>query len=685
MTKEKQKTQDSPSPTATLGKADPTKDFTVWANGLVESNVDNLSKAQFALLKSQIAEVEGLPVERQLPPDPTQPTIIRSEGDLAQLAAAVGQTQQVTINLLTTSDSCRDGEIVGMGLAIENSTFYVPLHHRFRDSGGIRPDQLPAPKVFLTLRLHDKELVAHDAKSELRWLQHYNPKQHKFDWDTRLAGKLLQPSQSVDLESLATRELDVPAWRLNSERNDEISFRPIDEVARSCAKNCWYTSLLSNQQRKDERIELLMRDVEIPLAPTVTQMEDAGYQVDVESLQRNQQTIELELQELKRQIADLSGDEEFNPNSSKQLQNLLFVQLGLESKEVTSTGQKSVGDSVLSRFVDEHGVVEPIRKYRKLSKLRSTFQAVSNGVDPDGRLRVRFDQLAAETGRIASKSLIQTLPKAGPFNIRNCFKAASDCLIVKADFAQQELCVLAFIAGEKNMLDALAKGTDLHGLAAVMVFNLDCEANDVKRHYPEQRDKIKAIQFGLIYGQSAFTLASDLGISRQDAEELVEEYFSQFPAVKAFIQEVHGKVVGDGYIDDMFLRRRYLPDAKLAVPRRQSVERNEIFGQVKKAKRAAQNFVVQGPAATITKLAMIRCDQRIQDSYGEAARLILTLHDELQFEVHENVADKFAGELPQLMCELEWAGEKLPIPLAVEVEVGPSWGETSPWTGGQNG
>jgi DNA polymerase-1 len=424
-----------------------------------------------------------------------------------------------------------------------------------------------------------------------------------------------------------------------------------------------------------------MNEVELPLLPVVVAMEEAGYPVDVDHFHRLRAQLEPQIEEVKTSIQSIAGAG-FNPNSGPQVGGLLFGTLGLESKKETASGAQSTDGETLELLRDRHRVVPMLLRFRELNKILTTYCRIPDQVDADGRLRVEFNQLAADTGRFSSPSVIQTLPKDDQFGIRNAFRASAGHLIVGADFSQQELNILAQVSGDRNMLAALTDGVDLHGLAAVKVFALDCAANEVKAKHPEKRAQVKVIQFGLLYGKSAHSLARDLNIAVEAAQKLLEDYFRQFPAVQKLIEGVHQAVVRDGYVDDCFGRRRQLPDAQRRIPRkkfsRMSDEEKAILRAVEAAKREAQNFVIQGAAATITKLAMIRCHRHITTDHPDI-KLILTLHDELHFEVPAPLVDHFAAELPELMCNLNLERFGLKVPLAVEVKAGAAWGTMAPW------
>jgi DNA polymerase-1 len=303
---------------------------------------------------------------------------------------------------------------------------------------------------------------------------------------------------------------------------------------------------------------------------------------------------------------------------------------------------------------------------------------------------VGFNQLAAETGRFSAKGSIQNIPKNDEFGLRNAFRAPPGWRIIKADYKQQELRVLAQVAADKNMKEAIKNGVDLHGLAATKVFQLDCSPNEVEEKYPAERDRIKSVQFGIVYGRGPHNLARALSIPKEDAQRLIQDYFREFPAVKRFVDQIHRRVARDGFIDDIFGRRRYLPDAARKASRkkyeRMTREEKETVRKISAGKREAQNFVIQGASATITKLAMIRCHPRITTQYRGNVEMILTLHDELQFLAREDVVPQFAAELPGLMCDLDLQKRfGFTVPMEVDVKVGPSWGEATKWKGGQDG
>jgi DNA polymerase-1 len=433
--------------------------------------------------------------------------------------------------------------------------------------------------------------------------------------------------------------------------------------------------------------KFLMNEVEMPLIPVVADMEDAGYRIDRAYFDELRTRLEPEIEQVLERLRQFAG-KDFNPASPDQMRKLLYEKLKVKVTKRTASGEASTDKTVLRRAAAEHEVARDITRYRKLNKILTTYASIPQQIGEDGRLHVSFNQLDAKTGRFSSDSIIQTIPKDDEFQIRKGFVAGADHRIVGADYNQQELRVLAQRSGDKTMKAAIKAGVDLHGLAAVKVFGLDCEPNQVETMYKTERHRVKSIQFGLIYGRSAYSLAEELGITGEEAGHLIEDYFKQFPDVKRFIDGVHKRLLRDGYVDDVFGRRRHFPVVMIRPPRKDwrfmTDEDRVLVRKISAAKREAQNFVIQGASATITKLAMIRCHRHITSEHPDI-RMLLTLHDELQFEVPCGLVDHFAGELPGLMCDLGLERFGFDVLMKVEVKTGPSWGELKKWEGATYG
>jgi DNA polymerase I len=660
--------------------------ITQWAQGLIEAVSDKVPPAELAILRSQTNALDCTPgVSLSLPPDPTRPTIVRDQDALRTLAAKINLAPEVVVDLETSSLDPRSGVIVGIGLAIHEGTFYIPVSHSF-ENGTLRPNQLSLAEALTALRLQDKPLINHNDKFEIKWLRHHGNITCQFVWDTMIAARLLHSNLSAELKEVAARELDVPDWDMPKADKQRIQFLPIERVAGYCAKDCLYSLMLCRRQQACLINSFLMNEVEMPLVEVVAAMEETGYLVSVGFFHDLRARLEPEAAELLTAIRKRAKNADFNPNSHEQLRKFLFEKLKLKPVAWTKRGDPSTKGNVLERLRPGKNkeVVDQLIRLRKLSKIVSTYCTVPDKLSGDGRFRVDFNQLAAETGRFSSPSLIQTIPKKNDeFGIRKGFVARDGYMIVGADFKQQELRVLAQVSKDKNLRKAINDNIDMHGFAAVKIYGLKCEPNEVEDKHPEKREAIKSIQFGIIYGRTAHGLAGVLNIGKEEAERLIEDYFKQFPGVKRFVQQVHADLMRDGYIDDVFGRRRHFPEVKRKVPRKRyqqfTEEEKKVLSSINAAKRQAQNFVIQGASATITKLAMNRCHKHITAKYGDAIRMLLTLHDELQFEVCADLVPEFAGELPGLMCNLGLERFGFTVHMAVDVKVGPSWGEMVKW------
>ena len=411
-------------------------------------------------------------------------------------------------------------------------------------------------------------------------------------------------------------------------------------------------------------MNFLMEKVEMTLVPVVAELEANGYLIDCDHFTGLKARLEPEKALILADIQAIAGWM-INPASPKQLSKLLYTDLGLQVSSTTEKGDPSSDKKGLDSLRDAHPVVGKILEHKKIDKIISTYCSFPDEVDDDSRLRPEYKQMGAITGRFTATKKIHTLPKKDNYGIRNGFIAPTGFKIVGADFDQQELFVLASVSGDKAMLEAIDSGVDLHGLVAKKVFALDCEPNEVKDLHNKKRDQVKAIQFGIIYGRSAQSLAKELSLTVEEAEGLVKAYFKSFPKVEAFIENSHIFAKRNGYIVDVFGRSRVLPDA-------QRTGRSE-FGLLNASLREAQNFPIQAAASTVTKLAMIQCHNHIREFHPQI-KMILSLHDELQFEVPDDEVEHFAAELPALMTDLGVESFGFKIPFKVTVTSGQSWG-----------
>ena len=400
----------------------------------------------------------------------------------------------------------------------------------------------------------------------------------------------------------------------------------------------------------------LYRDIELPLAYTLRDMERCGFLVDQEVLRQLGREYAQRIQEDRQQIYQLAG-EQFNLNSPKQLGDILFGKLGLTGGKKTSKGWSTTAD-ILEEMADRHPIVPLVLDYRKYFKLNSTYvEALLRLVGPDGRVRTQFDQTATATGRISSNEPnLQNIPvrTAEGRQIRRAFVAGPGHVLVDADYSQIELRVLAHMSQDRTLCDAFLRGQDIHRRTAAEVYGVP-----IGQVTGEMRSAAKAVNFGIIYGISDFGLARNIGCSRKEAAGFIERYFARYPQVKAFMDGQVALAKAQGYVTTLFGRRRYI--AELQSPNYNT--RN--FGQ-----RAAMNSPIQGTAADIIKLAMIRTQRALKEA-GLQARLILQVHDELIVEAPEGEKEAVAQLLRQSM---EGAAQ-LQAPLKADLSTGRDWHE----------
>ena len=495
-------------------------------------------------------------------------------------------------------------------------------------SGGLLPEeawQAVAPLM------KEEKLCVHDGKALLHMLSDQGLPLPVFFWDTMLGAYLRNPQEkSYALKNFARED----AWGVLT-------------LARKQEK-----------QLRREGMEKLMRDVEMPLLYVLFDMEQAGFRVDAEVLRGLGAEFTRAAEELKEEVYRLTGVRGFNLNSPQQLGKVLFETLDLPHGKKTQKGYSTDAET-LEKLADLHPCIEKILKYRQAVKLNSTYiDALLRKMDGSGRVHSYFDQTGTATGRISSSEPnLQNIPVRTEMGreIRKAFVAAPGCVLADADYSQIELRVMAHFSGDDAMVDAFRKGQDIHARTAAEVYGVPME--QVTR---DMRSSAKAVNFGLVYGISEFGLARNIGVSRREAADFIARYFRRYPGVKRFMDEAVKKGYDSGYAETMMGRRRQLPELKSSNANVRS------FGE-----RAAMNTPVQGTAADIIKLAMVRVHEALKKE-GLRARLILQVHDELLIEAPREEKERVAALLQKCMEEVF----ALKVPLVAEVKTGESWFET---------
>jgi DNA polymerase-1 len=485
----------------------------------------------------------------------------------------------------------------------------------------------------LVAALGTRPVVAHDAKA-------LGEVPAVLAHDTEVAAYLLEPARRA-----------YPFRELCEERGFATSVE--DPVAADAllahALAAWQRAQITERGLTD-----LLRDVELPLVRVLRDMEKAGSKLDVERLREISSRVKAEADELEREVFELVG-EEFTLGSPKQLEEILFGKLGLSRKRRGKTGY-STDARVLQAIRDEHPVIPKIERWRELTKLAQTYlDALPALLGPDHRLHTTFNQTAATTGRLSSNNPnLQNIPIRTPLGreIRACFVAEPGDLLVSADYSQVELRLLAHIAGEEVLKEIFRRGEDVHTATACRVFNVTPDQID-----PGMRSKSKMINYGIVYGLSAYGMADRLDIPQEEADEFIQRYMAGFPAVGRFIEETIEQGTEQGYVATLFGRRRQVPELRA---RRWDLR--------KQGERFAVNMVIQGTAADIMKVAMVNCVRALTEA-GVQSRLILQIHDELLFEGPEAEAE----QVKAIACEQMEAAFAMDPPLAVEAGIGHDW------------
>ncbi len=459
------------------------------------------------------------------------------------------------------------------------------------------------------------------------------------EFDTGLAGYLLDPNSSDYSISRLSQKYGTAVYQSSRECKAAVLIPLADRLKKE---------IEDNQQTK------LLNEIELPLARVLASMENAGFKVDKNGIAEYGVKLQKEIDELQAKIYE-QANTEFNINSPKQLASILFETLGLPAKKKTKSGY-STNAEVLEELKRYHPIIEDILNYRALAKLRSTYcDGLVKVIGADGRIHSSFNQTETRTGRISStEPNLQNIPVRTDRGkeLRRFFTAEDGCLLVDADYSQIELRVLAHIANDSNMLEAFRSGQDIHTSTAAKVFGLP-----ESMVTPMLRSRAKAVNFGIVYGIGAFSLSKDIGVSVKEADSYIKSYLALYSGIDRYMKDVVENAKRDGYVTTMFGRRRYLPELT------SSNHNMRSFGE-----RVARNMPIQGTAADIIKIAMIRVYDRLKKE-NMRSRLILQVHDELIVEAPEDEAEKAASLLSE---EMENAVE-LSLTLTADAGIGKTW------------
>mgnify|MGYP002783741304 CR=1 FL=1 len=617
--------------------------------------------------QSDAAVAEAAP-ELAAPPAERHYDTVSSGEALEHWIAKIDAAELTCFDTETTSLDPMEARIVGIALSITpHEAAYIPLAHRYPGA----PDQLDLDATLARLKPWFEDAsrakVAQNAKYDMHVLANHGIRVAGVAHDTLLQSYVLESHKPHDMDSMAMRHLGVKTILYEDVAGKGASQIGFDQVAVDTATaysaedadiTLQLHRTLSPQVVADERLARIYRDIEMPVMPVLLAMERHGVLIDARRLEAQSAELGQKMLVLEREAHEIAG-QPFNVNSPKQLQEILFEKQGLPILKKTPGGTPSTDEEVLEQLALDHPLPKRILEYRGLSKLKSTYtDKLPRMVKPaTGRVHTNYGQAVAVTGRLSStEPNLQNIPvrTAEGRRIREAFIAPEGHRIVSADYSQIELRIMAHLSGDEALLKAFREGADVHRATAAEIFGLTPD-----QVTSEQRRYAKVINFGLIYGMSAFGLASQLGIERSAAQQYMDRYFTRYPGVADYMQRTRQAAREAGYVETVFGRRLYLPDI-----------RAQNQGRRQGAERAAINAPMQGTAADLIKLAMVA----VHDWLGREklrSALVMQVHDELVLEVPEAELDLIRESLPRLMASVA----ELAVPLEADVGAGASWEE----------
>ena len=636
--------------------------FSMWLKQLGEIQEPEVVQ------EKEIVESPAQEKTTNLDIDSYSQSLILNEDDFSLLLTKLSNSEVFVFDLETNSLDYMQAEIVGLVFLMEKESYYVPIGHDYLDA----PVQLSRQRVMDALKpiLENKSIgkIGQNLKYDAHILANIEINLNGISDDTML--------KSYCLNSVATRHNmdDLSEYYLGHKTihyadvagsgKKQLTFNQvnIDEAMPYACEDVIVTNelnkLLDHKLERYPKLMALYQNIELPLIEIMLKLERNGALVDELSLFNQQVEIKAEMNSIQAQAFEIAGDE-FNLESPKQIQQILFSEegFGLEPKKKTAKGQPSTNEEALKLL--DHPLVDLIMSYRTLTKLNSTYlEALPKQINRNtGRLHTSYHQAVTATGRLSSsKPNFQNIPirtEQGA-QIRSAFIANKGNVILAADYSQIELRIMAHISEDKSLIESFRNNVDVHRSTAAQVFNTELD-----KVTKDQRRKAKAINFGLIYGMSAFGLAKQIDVSRTEAKQYIDGYFENYPGVLKFMDETKEKAKSQGYVETILGRRLYLPQINA---------KNKMLQQ--HALRTAINAPMQGSSADIIKKAMLDIQAWI-DAEDNGIKMIMQVHDELVFEVQEEKSIEYAEIIRSMMAETL----KLSIPLDVDVGIGSNWQE----------
>jgi DNA polymerase-1 len=570
--------------------------------------------------------------------------------------------KSVCFDTETDSLEPRHANIVGMSFSYKaREAFYVATPNDFDEARKIVEEFRPF------FESESIEKVAHNIKYDIKVINRYGVDVKAPMFDTMIAHYLINPDSKQSMDFLSELYLNYKPVSIESligkKGKNQKSMADLDpaDISDYACEDADITFQLKEKfepEIQKEHLKELFYNMEMPLVPVLKNMEQEGIAIDSEGLIKYSGELENALVELDASIKKEAGID-FNIDSPRQLGQVLFEHMEITTKaKKTKTGQYATGEDVLQKLKNTHSIIPMILEYRQLRKLKNTYvDPLPTLMDPeDGRIHTNYMQAVAGTGRLSSTNPnLQNIPIRSEKGreIRKSFISRGDeYQLMAADYSQIELRIIAALSEDANMIEAFRSGQDIHAATAAKVFGVPLD--EVSR---DQRSSAKAVNFGIIYGQSAFGLAQNLGISRKEAKQIIDSYFEQYPTIKAYMDSAVANARENGYVETIMKRRRYLKDINSA---------NAVVRGF--AERNAVNAPIQGSAADVIKLAMIGVDGAMREA-GMKSKMLLQVHDELVFDVHKDEVD----QLKELVRHEMESAVELVVPMVVEMEVADNW------------
>ncbi len=600
------------------------------------------------------------------PPTKREYDMVLTEAALDNWIEEIKAASLVCVDTETTGLDPMTAKIVGISFSVEpHRGAYIPLAHHYAGA----PTQLDFDRTLMRLKPLLEDPAIKKLGQNVKYDQHIFANHHVnlkgVEHDTLLQSYVLESHRPHDMDSLASRHLDVKTIKFeevagkgaNQIGFDQVSVEAATEYSAEDADiTLQLHHKLHPQIERDEKLKYIYRDIEMPVMQVLQKIERNGVLLDSELLAKQSHELGKTLLDLEKKAHEHAG-QSFNLNSPKQIQEILFDKQKLPVVKKTPSGTPSTDEDVLEKLALDYPLPKVLLEYRGLAKLKSTYtDKLPRMVNAStGRVHTNYAQAVAVTGRLSSTDPnLQNIPvrTAEGRRIREAFIAPPGSMLLSADYSQIELRIMAHISGDESLLRAFAAGEDIHRATAAEIFSTDRDLVT-----SEQRRYAKVINFGLIYGMSAFGLASQLGIERSAAQAYIDRYFARYPGVAQYMQRTRDDARNHGYVETVFGRRLWLAEIKSPNgPRRQAAE------------RAAINAPMQGTAADLIKLAMIAVQDWLEREKLKSM-IIMQVHDELVFEAPKSEVETLKAAIPKLMTEVA----KLAVPLLVEVGAGPNW------------